>query len=439
MTHRLTFTDSSDWGCDMHGRDLGRRNGLTRRGFMRNGALALVGTSVIPAFLTRSVYAGMNDAAVRGKKLVVIFQRGACDGLNVVVPYAEPNYYALRPTIAIKQNEILDLNGFFGLHPAMASLKPLYDRGHLAIVHAAGSPDPTRSHFDAQDYMESGTPGVKSTPDGWLNRALQVEPVQGTPTPFRAVALGTQVPRALQGPIPTVAVANLQEFTVGGRGPQAAPVSDAFQAMYDESSDAVLHGTGQETFEAVKMLRSADLAHYTPAAGASYPNTPFGNSLKQIAQLLKAKLGVEAAFADVGGWDTHRDQGAANGQLANRLREFSDAISAFWQDMGDMAESINVVTMSEFGRTAQQNGTGGTDHGHANVMFILGGSVKGGRVYGQWPGLANEQLNEGRDLAVTTDFRNVLGEAAYKTLGTRRLEQIFPGARLSPADFLDFA
>ncbi len=440
MANKMIFTDASDWGCDMDGRDLQRRNGVTRRGFLRNGALALVGTSVIPAFLTRSVYAQMDAASAGGKKLVVIFQRGACDGLNVVVPYAEKNYYAMRPTIAVKPNEVLDLDGFFGLHPAMASLKPLYHRGHLAIVHAVGSPDPTRSHFDAQDYMESGTPGVKATPDGWLNRALQADPAApGKPSPFRAVALGTQVPRTLQGRIPAVAVANLQDFSVAGKGPQTSQLSNAFQAMYDESSDTVLHGTGQETFEAVRMLKAADPAHYTPADGANYPNTAFGNSMKQTAQLLKANLGVEAAFSDIGGWDTHQNQGAANGQLANRLREFADTLAAFWQDMGDGAEQITLVTMSEFGRTARQNGTGGTDHGHANVMFVLGGPVKGGKIYGRWPGLSNEQLNEGRDLSVTTDFRAVLGEAAYRTLGTRRLDQIFPGSQLGTSSFLNFA
>ena len=439
MSTKTLFTDSSDWGCDMHGRDLPRRNAVTRRGFMRGGALALVGTSVIPSFLTRSIYAEMTTAAANKKKLVVIFQRGACDGLNVVVPHAEKNYYSMRPSIAIKENEVIDLNGFFGLHPQMAAFKPLYDQGHLAIIHAAGSNDPSRSHFDAQDYMESGTPGVKVTPDGWLNRALQAETLADKPSAFRAVALGTQVPRTLQGKVPAIAVANLNDFSVAGKGPQTSPISNAFQAMYDESSDSVLHGTGQETFEAVKMLKAANPAHYQPAAGIVYPNTAFGNSLKQVAQLLKANLGVEAAFSDIGGWDTHQNQGAATGQLANRLKEFSETIAAFWNDMGADSEHITLVTMSEFGRTARQNGTGGTDHGHANVMFVLGGSVRGGKVYGKWPGLSNEQLNEGRDLKVTTDFRNVLGEAAYKTLGSRNMELVFPGAQIDPATFLNFS
>jgi uncharacterized protein (DUF1501 family) len=442
---RQALVDTSDWGCDMCGRDIAKRGlsgGPSRRGFMKGGALALVGTSVIPSFLLRSVMAEATTAAANNKKLVVLFQRGAADGLNIVVPYQEKNYYSMRPSIAIKQQDVVDLNGFFGLHPMLASFKPLYDQGHLAIIHAAGSTSTSRSHFDAQDYMESGTPDVKSTPDGWLNRALLNGPAPdgpgGKPSAFRAVALGTQVPRTLEGKLPAIAVSNLSDFSVGGKGPQTSSISNAFQAMYDESSDAVLHGTGQETFEAVKMLKAADPSKYAPAAGVNYPNSPFGNSLKQIAQLMKANLGVEAAFSDIGGWDTHQNQGAATGQLANRLKEFGDGISAFWKDMGDDAENITLVTMSEFGRTARQNGTGGTDHGHANVMFVLGGQVKGGKVYGKWPGLSDGQLNEGRDLAVTTDFRRVLGETAYKTLGAKNMEIVFPGAQVNPAQFLNF-
>jgi uncharacterized protein (DUF1501 family) len=287
--------------------------------------------------------------------------------------------------------------------------------------------------------MESGTPGVKSTPDGWLNRALQAELFGGKTSAFRAVALGTQVPRTLEGRVPAIALNNLADFSVGGHGAQAPPISNAFQAMYDESSASILHGPGQETFEAMKMLKAADPAQYQPTAGVVYPNTPFGNSLKQVAQLMKANLGVEAAFSDIGGWDTHQNQGNTNGQLANRLKDFSDSIAAFWMDMGTDAENMMLVTMSEFGRTARQNGTGGTDHGHANAMFVLGGQVKGGKVYGKWPGLANDQLNEGRDLKVTTDFRRVLAEAAYRTLGARNLGLVFPGYEVQPNDFLNFS
>ncbi len=408
---------------------------LTRRGLLKNGALALVGTSTIPSFLVRSVMAEQAAAQAAGKKLVVVFQRGAADGLNIVVPYQEPNYYALRPTIGIPQKDVLDLDGQFGLHPALKAFQPLYQQGHLAVVHAVGSPDSTRSHFDAQDYMESGTPGLKSTQDGWLNRALQSERLSSAST-FRAIALGNAVPRTLQGKVPAVAINNVNDFNVGGRGADPAPVSTAFQRMYAGSTDHVLSGQGTETFEAVRMLKATDPAHYQPANGVVYPNTPFANSMRQVAQLIKANLGVEAAFADIGDWDTHQAQGSTNGRLANRLKEFSEAIAAFWQDMGQDAEHLTLVTMSEFGRTARQNGTGGTDHGHGNVMFVLGGAVRGGHVYGRWPGLANEQLNERRDLAVTTDFRQVLGEIIMRSLGTRDLQTIFPGASLSSAQSL---
>ncbi len=413
---------------------------FTRRAFMKGGAMSVIGVTAVPSFLTRSVLGQVTTAQAQGKTLVVIFARGAADGLNIVVPHAESSYYQMRPTIAIPQNQVIDLNGFFGLHPAIGSFKPLFDQGHLAIVHAAGSPDITRSHFDAQDYMESGTPGVKSTADGWLNRALQAEQSRhdSARTPFQAVALGAQVPRTLAGAIPAVAVSRLQDFTIAGKGPDAASISQTFQTMYDQATDSELHGTAAETFAAVKMLKAADPAHYTPAPGANYPNSPFGNDMRQIAQLIKANLGVEAAFTDIGGWDTHQNQGSVDGQLANVLRDFSESIAAFWTDMGSGAENVVLVTMSEFGRTARQNGTGGTDHGHANVMFVLGGPVKGGKVYGQWPGLAPEQLYQDRDLSITTDFRQVLGEAAYRTLGAENLELIFPGSRLKPAHFLNF-
>jgi uncharacterized protein (DUF1501 family) len=416
---------------------------ITRRAFMKNGALAVVGAAAVPSFLTRSVFAEATTAQAQGKKLVVIFQRGAADGLNIVVPYREKTYYDLRPSISIPQNQVLDLDGFFGLHPAMQPIKPLWDSGHLAIVHACGSPDPSRSHFDAQDFMESGTPGIKSTADGWLNRALAVENAGCRDRscrgqhPFRAVALGSQLPRTLEGKIPAVAIDSLKSFNVGGQNPSAAPIAASFESMYDESVNAVLHGTASETFEAVKMLKAADPAQYVPAAGANYPNGQFGQSMKQIAQLLKANLGVEAAFADIGGWDTHQNQGNINGQLANRLKEFSESLAAFWTDVGDDAQNITLVTMSEFGRTVHQNGTGGTDHGHANVMFVLGGSVAGQKVYGKWPGMGKHQLYEERDLAITTDFRQVLGETAYRTLSSKNLETVFPSSDIEINKFLN--
>ena len=408
---------------------------ITRRIFLKNGALAVVATTAIPAFLSRAAFAA--EAVGSGKKrLVVIFQRGAADGLNIVVPHAERAYYAMRPTIAIQRNEITDLDGFFGLHPAMNSLKPLWDAKHLAIVHAAGSPDNTRSHFDAQDYMESGTPGVKSTEDGWLNRCLHISESEKD-SPFRAVALGTSLPRILSGTVPAVAIDNVDNFSVGGRG-GSNPASNTFESMYAQSVDAVLHGTGAETFDAVRMLKSADPGKYTPAPGADYPRGRFGDSLRQVAQLMKANLGVEVAFADIGGWDHHVNEGSSQGQLANLLREFSQSLSAFWTDLGDLAEETVVVTMSEFGRTARENGNRGTDHGHANVMFVMGGPVRGGKVYGRWPGLNDGQLYEGRDLAVTTDFRQVLSEALYKHNGVKDLAAVFPNFEGDRKKFLSY-
>jgi uncharacterized protein (DUF1501 family) len=406
--------------------------GITRRAFMKGGALAVVGTAAVPAFLTRAALGA--ETAGGKRRLVVLFQRGAADGLNIVIPHGERDYYAMRPTIAIPRGQEIELDGMFGLHPAMSALKPLWDERHLAIVHAAGSPDTTRSHFDAQDYMESGTPGVKSTEDGWLNRALRDG--KKDPSPFRAVAMGGSLPRALAGPEPAVAIDNLNQFGVGGNNPGAQPAANTFEAMYSHSVDSVLHGTGTEAFEAVRMLKSADPGRYTPAAGADYPRGRFGDSLRQVAQLLKANLGVEVAFADIGGWDHHVNEGNTQGQLANLLREFSQGLAAFWTDLGTLAEETVVVSMTEFGRTARQNGNAGTDHGHAGAMFVMGGPVRGGKVYGRWPGLAPEQLYEGRDLALTTDFRRVLGEGVYRHLGNKQLDRVFPGFDNAPRSFL---
>jgi len=394
---------------------------------LKGGAMSVVGMAAVPGFLARAAMAA--DATQPHRRLVVIFQRGAADGLNIVVPHGEAEYYAMRPTIAIPQGDVIDLDGFFGLHPAMSALKPLWVARQLAIVHAAGSPDPTRSHFDAQDFMESGTPGLKSTEDGWLNRALVATGDPQKDAAFRAVALGTALPRMLSGQAPALAVGNVNDFGVAPRNPQAQPLANTFESMYAASVDAVLHGTAQETFDAVKMLKAADPAKYRSAAGVVYPKGRFGDALKQTAQLVKANLGVQVAFADIGGWDHHVNEGASEGQLGRLLKEFSGSLAAFWQDLGALAAETVVVTMSEFGRTARENGTRGTDHGHANVMFVMGGAVRGGKVYGRWPGLANEQLYEQRDLALTTDFRQVMAEAVARQLGNPRPERVFPGFR----------
>ncbi len=410
---------------------------ITRRVFLRNSALAVVGTAAVPSFLTRAAFGAVENGG-RTKRLVVIFQRGAADGLNIVVPHAESQYYAMRPSINIPRKSVIDLDGFFGLHPSLASFQPLWQQKHLAIVHAAGSPDSTRSHFDAQDFMETGTPGVKITEDGWLNRSLHHLPPTPQNSPFRAIALGPSLPRILSGAEPAVAMNNINDFSVGGRSPKPSPAATAFEAMYDHSSDSVLHGTGEETFDAVKMLKAADPGKYTPSVGANYPKGRFGDSLRQLAQLIKANLGVQVAFADIGGWDHHVNEGSTEGQLANVLGDFSQSLAAFWTDLGDLGEDTVVVTMSEFGRTAHENGNRGTDHGHANVMFVLGGPVKGGKVYGHWPGLDQSQLYEGRDLALTTDFRQVIGEAVVRHMGNKDLAGVFPGFDSQPGRFLRY-
>ena len=395
----------------------------TRRVFLKNSALAIFGVGAIPSWLSRSVYAGDVHGKRRKKILIAIFQRGAVDGLNMVVPFGEPRYYQLRPSIAIPKPDgtpasAVDLDGFFGLHPSLASLKPMFDARHLAIVDAVGSPDPTRSHFDAQDYMESGTPGLKATGDGWMNRAL-LKPV-GPASPLRAVSLGSGLSRTLRGPNDAIAVNNLNDFQVKDQKSAAT-----FESMYDHSHDTVLHGTGKETFSAVKIMQSIQKQRYTPANGAKYPGGKFGQNLQQIARLINADVGIEVAFAEIGGWDTHVNE--AN-QLANNLTEFGQSLAALYQDLGDRMEDVTVVTMSEFGRTVRENGDRGTDHGHANVMFVMGGDIRGGKVYGDWPGLADdEQLYEGRDLNLTTDFRDVLGELVARHMGNRNLKAVFPG------------
>ena len=409
---------------------------ITRRLFLEDGALALVSLGFAPSFLARTAFAQGRSA--RAKQLIAIFQRGAVDGLSVIVPFGERDYYRARPSIAIAQpssaeNAALDLDGFFGFNPRLQALKPLWDARQLAVVHACGSPDSTRSHFDAQDYMETATPGIKSTGDGWLNRYLQARRVDGA-TPFRAVALTPQLPRMLQGPAPALAVNQIGQF--GIRGGQAADMMGAsFEAEYAAAADRVLNGTGKEAFDAMKMLKVADPAKYEPEHGAEYPRSAFGQSLRQIAQLTKANVGLEVAFADLGGWDTHVNQGAAQGQLAGRLDDFARSIAALVTDLGDRLEDTVVLTMSEFGRAVSENGNRGTDHGHGNAMMVIGGGVLGGRVYGRWPGLAPERRYEGRDLAVTTDFRDVFGEIVVRHLGVADARPIFPGYGADPAKF----
>ncbi len=422
----------------------------SRRVFLKSGAMAMVTLGFAPSFLARTAAA----AGTRKKLLIAVFQRGAVDGLNMVVPFGEAEYYRSRPSIAIARpggtDSALDLNGFFGLHPRMSPFKPLWDRGELAIVHACGSHDTTRSHFDAQDYMESATPGVKSTKDGWLNRYLQARhDLQGEPkgsplqahaasmgepkgSPLRAVALTQQMPRSLQGAAPALAVGSTDDFNVNDMGAKAS-----FEEIYQSAKDKTLTGTASETFDAMRMLMQKTKGPYRPANGAVYPRSPFGQALQEIARLAKSDVGLEIAFAESTQWDHHVNEGAATGQIANRLDDFSRGIAALAQDLGERMADTVILTMSEFGRAVAENGSRGTDHGHGNAMFLIGGAVKGREVYGTWPGLSTDQRFEGRDLAVTTDFRDVFSEVVVDHLGAdlTTAARVFPGYELRGSAF----
>jgi uncharacterized protein (DUF1501 family) len=411
---------------------------ISRRVFVRAGALGLVSYGLDPLFLDRAVYALRSSRLPvlpsSRRILVCLFQRGAVDGLSMIVPHGEEQYYRERPRIAIPRSSLIDLDGHFGLHPALAPLKPFWDAGSLASIHAVGSPDNTRSHFDAQDYMESGTPGVKSTADGWANRYCQ-HAREHAETPFRAVAFGPQLPRLLAGSAPSLAIDDLRTF--GMRAPAAAQdkLTRAFEALYQGSATGLLASSAEESFEAIRMLKTANPSSLSTEHGAQYPRGKLGDSMQQIAQLIKAELGVEIAFADVSGWDTHVNQGNDQGQLAARLTELGQSLAAFATDLGERMRDVCVLTMSEFGRTISENGTNGTDHGHATAMLVLGGNVRGGRVAGKWPGLAPEARFEGRDVAVTTDFRDLFGEILNRHLGARDLGAVFPGYSVAEARF----
>jgi uncharacterized protein (DUF1501 family) len=398
---------------------------LSRRYFMKASGLALASFAVAPSFLVRTASASGVSGGKDRPIVIALFQRGAADGVSMVVPFGDPHYYSVRQQIAIPSpargnaESAIDLDGFFGLHPSFSMLKPIYDEGHLAIVHAVGSTDNTRSHFDAQDYMESGAPGNKSVNDGWMNRYLQANPSR-TATPFQGVAFSANMPRTLMGTAPAVAMTRIADFGVRA-GASSNDMAQAFEAMYGTNN------SGKETFDAVNMLKKANPQQFAVENGADYPTSQYGQSLMQIAQLIKADIGLEVAFADIGGWDTHANQGNERGQLANRFHEFGQGLAALYRDLGDRMQNIVVITMTEFGRAIRQNGSGGTDHGHASALFAFGGPVKGGKIYGKWPGLAPEQLFEGRDLALTTDFRNIYSEILTKHMGAPDVGRVFPG------------
>jgi uncharacterized protein (DUF1501 family) len=403
-----------------------------RRLFLKSSGLSLIAGGLLPNVFVRMAGATTLPASASKRVLVAIFQRGAVDGLNLLVPYGEKVYYDARPSIAVPrpgagERAALDLDGFFGLHPSLAPLLPHFRDRSAAFVHAVGSPDSTRSHFDAQDFMESGTPGSKSTRDGFLARAIGASrPANGgAPSPLRAVAMTPGMPRILSGS-DAIAMTSLSGFGIRA-GQASEPLSESFESMYEGAVAGTLQATARESFEAVHLVRSADPNGIPVANGAAYPRGPLGSALRQISQLIKSDVGLEVAFTDVGGWDTHAAEGGGNGQLANRLRDFGQAIAAFAQDLGSRMADVTLVTMSEFGRTVRENGNRGTDHGHANVMLLLGGGVAGGRVYGKWPGLDSSHLYENRDLAVTTDFRDVFAEILAKRLRVTALDRVFPG------------
>jgi uncharacterized protein (DUF1501 family) len=415
---------------------------MDRRYFLKTGGIGLASFGLMaaaPEFLHQFAAAQTKGPGFGKKKvLVTIFQRGAVDGLNMIVPHGEGEYYNLRPNIGVpmpsKANGAVDLDGFFGLHPSLKSLQKFWQSKQLAVIHGAGSPDNTRSHFDAQDYMESGTPGVKSTRDGWLNRVLQATAGKAN-SPFRAVSMTQQLPRSLYGKAPSVAMTSLGDFAIKA-GVYSQNFKGGFEGVYEQNAKDSLGETGKETFEAVNFLKTANPSQYKPDNGAAYPNTQVGRSLMQVAQLIKAGVGLEVAFVDTGQvWDTHVNEGGAQGQLSNLLRDFGLAIAAFAIDLGQKMDDVLLLTMSEFGRTARENGSRGTDHGHGNAMMLLGNSVKGGKVYGDWKGLKPDQLNEGRDVAVTTDFRDVFAEIAYKHAGNKDLAKLFPGYNASTKNF----
>lgn len=405
---------------------------IDRRFFLKSSGLAMLGIGFAPGFLSRALAA---RASPNKKVLIAIFQRGGADGLSMVPPIGDPQYYALRPTLAIPRPgdgelSAVALDDTFGLHPALAALKRFYDGGSLAIIHAVGSPKPTRSHFDAQDFMEAGTPGELSQ-DGWLNRAMQAAP-QNPSSAFRAVALQQNLPRSLFGTVPAVAMGSIGDFKLR-TGRLSTLASRSFESLYTRALDVAIRNTGSETFEALHLIEDAKLEEMPAQNGAEYPNSPLAKRLRDIARLIRADIGLEIAATDCGGWDTHVSQGNAQGQLAGRLKELGDSLAAFATDLGDQMADVCVVTMTEFGRTVRENGNRGTDHGTASAMMVLGGAVHGRRVLGNWRGLSEPNLYEGRDLAVGTDFRAVLAEVLASHLGISKLTPVFPGFDRSAA------
>ncbi len=408
---------------------------MQRRQFLTSASL---GASLLLP-VGRSAWAATADSPTR-QKLVVVMLRGAVDGLNAVAPVGDANYLLLRPTIGLSapgsEGGALDLDGYFALHPALAPLLPLWQQKKLAFVHASGSPDPTRSHFDAQDYMESATPGVKTTPDGWLNRLVGALP--GAASPSRALSIGPVMPRILAGStaamnLPNAAAATradlLDRPAIGAAFDQLYAGHERFGRVYQDGRSAHKEVMAASMNHAMGEMQAAD-------NGAPLPNG-FPDDAARLAQLMRNNQNIQVAFVALGGWDTHANQGAGTGQLANRLAPLGLGLATLAQRLGPLFDDTTVVVMSEFGRTARENGNGGTDHGHGNAMWLLGGKVAGGKVYGDWQGVGEGALNEGRDLPVTTDFRAVLAQVAERhlRLPDRTLARLFPAMPARHAGF----
>lgn len=412
----------------------------TRREFL--GGLASVGAvgiskALFPSWMPKLAFRQQGTAP--GDVLVVIFLRGGIDGLSAVIPYGDgANYYDARPTLAVPEpgsgtNAALDLNGYFGFHQSLAPLVDIYRMGALAVVHATGSTDPSRSHFDAMQFMEYGTPGSKTTGTGWIGRHLQSAAWQND-SPFRAVGMGAMVPSSLRGPVSPLSLRSIADFHLKGREGELRRAQDALAQLYSiQAPTDMLDTQAKLVFDTVDMLQSLNAGSYQPANGADYPTDDygFGMGLRQIAQLIKADVGLEVACIDLGGWDTHENQGTHDGYFADLLNTLGRGLGAFYADLQDHMSGVSVVTMSEFGRRVSENASQGTDHGHGNFMLLMGGGVNGGQVYANWPTLAPEALNDG-DLAITTDYRDVLAEVVSQRLKNPALDQVFPNFTPTP-------
>jgi uncharacterized protein (DUF1501 family) len=367
------------------------------------------------------------DAAPRGDTLVVIFLRGAADVLNMVVPHGEEAYYRLRPSLGVprpddvgtrKEDRALDLDGFFGFHPSLRSLLDPWSSGQLAIIHACGAPDESRSHFKAMELMERGVEDARGPASGWIGRHLATLNT-GNSSPLRAVGMGTRPQRSLSGSVPVSALRSIADFHLGGDARALQQMRAALSTVYN---DDVL---GQDTLSIMDTLQQLDPDKYR-SSSTDYPESEFGLALKQTAMLIKAGVGLEVSAIDVGGWDTHFAQGSVTGLMPNLMKDLADGIAAFHADMQVHMKNLTVVTMSEFGRRASENGSLGTDHGHGSMMMVMGGSVNGGKIHGEWPGLEDGQLIGPGDLAVTTDYRAVLSEVLVKRLNNPATQDIFP-------------